>query len=404
MGVPSGQRRLAFGFLGFKAARNLGFHVAVLQPFLLSVGVPIETVFLGLAVMAVTGVAMEVPTGAFADAFGRRTSLAAGTLVKCASYMLLFLDPTPLQAMLGFVLMRTGEAFVSGADSALLYDALKGGDQGRAYQKLEGWAYIVELVVYGAAAAAGSLVASRVDLGLPLLMTAVGTSLGIGFLLLLPRDMPERRATGHARRPSLAAPLRALRGDPMLRAAFVHFAAFAVLVNCGTALYQPLMMAQDVNVAWFGLAYAALVLIDAGGVALSGTARAQALPRRSTLRAVHAAFLLFLAPCLLAGWTGGAMAIVLIQIGFAFHALGDGLQHAPVRRWLNQAFEGPERATLISLATMASSLVAGAINACNGFLLGQGWLWPTCMPLLAVLAASVVVGLPVRRPGAPSGG
>lgn len=72
----------------------------------------------------------EVPTGAFADRFGRRSSLVAGIAIRSMGLFWLFASADPLSLFAGLVLTSLGGAFVSGADSALIYDALNPGKVG----------------------------------------------------------------------------------------------------------------------------------------------------------------------------------------------------------------------------------------------------------------------------------
>jgi MFS family permease len=69
--------------------------------------------------------AVEVPTGAIADRWGRKTSIAAGSLVYSAAMFLILADALSPAFLLGYALWNSSFAFVSGADSALLYDSLK---------------------------------------------------------------------------------------------------------------------------------------------------------------------------------------------------------------------------------------------------------------------------------------
>jgi MFS family permease len=69
--------------------------------------------------------AVEVPTGAIADRWGRKTSIAVGSLVYSAAMFLILADALSPAFLLGYALWNSSFAFVSGADSALLYDSLK---------------------------------------------------------------------------------------------------------------------------------------------------------------------------------------------------------------------------------------------------------------------------------------
>lgn len=67
----------------------------------------------------------ELPTGAFADLFGRKLSVVLGFLIQAASLLIMGLSVNGIQLAFGLIIMGIGEAFASGADIALLYDSLK---------------------------------------------------------------------------------------------------------------------------------------------------------------------------------------------------------------------------------------------------------------------------------------
>jgi MFS family permease len=67
---------------------------------------------------------LEVPTGSFADVYGKKRSVVAGSLVNLAGLGFLAFGGTFAAFMLGLVLLGIARAFRSGAESALLYELL----------------------------------------------------------------------------------------------------------------------------------------------------------------------------------------------------------------------------------------------------------------------------------------
>ena len=76
------------------------------------------------ALWSVTGVLLEVPSGAWADAVSRRLLLWIGPLLTAAGFALWVLVPSYGAFALGFVLWGAGGALGSGALEALVYDEL----------------------------------------------------------------------------------------------------------------------------------------------------------------------------------------------------------------------------------------------------------------------------------------
>lgn len=75
----------------------------------------------------------EIPTGAFADIYGKKKSIVLGSLFSLAGLAFLAFGSTFTAFTIGFVLLGVGRAFRSGAESALLYDWLSSQDRQHEY-------------------------------------------------------------------------------------------------------------------------------------------------------------------------------------------------------------------------------------------------------------------------------
>ncbi|GGJ70576.1 MFS transporter [Streptomyces brasiliensis] len=87
-------------------------------------GLPLWQISSLFALWSVTGVLLEVPSGAWADAVSRRLLLWLGPLLSAACFALWVLVPSYGAFAVGFVLWGAGGALVSGALEALAYDEL----------------------------------------------------------------------------------------------------------------------------------------------------------------------------------------------------------------------------------------------------------------------------------------
>ncbi|MBI5332929.1 MAG: MFS transporter [Candidatus Aenigmarchaeota archaeon] len=68
---------------------------------------------------------LELPTGAFADLLGRRNSVVIGCALSAIAMLIIGLTGTFLGFLIGYAFWAAGDAFVSGAWQALLFDKLK---------------------------------------------------------------------------------------------------------------------------------------------------------------------------------------------------------------------------------------------------------------------------------------
>lgn len=131
-------------FIWFRLFFNARFYYPVFTVLFLDFGLSIEQFALLNAAWAATIVLLEVPSGALADALGRRNLLVlAGALMVVEMALLCFVprgNPELLFAvfLVNRILSGAAEAAASGADEALAYDSLaKAGNAG-------GWGLVLE--------------------------------------------------------------------------------------------------------------------------------------------------------------------------------------------------------------------------------------------------------------------
>lgn len=385
-------KNLTRGFIGFKVFRNFTFYAGIMQLYLVSQGISFEMIMLAYGIQSVTMMLFEIATGIFADRFGRRLCLIAGVAIRAVGIMLLFAWPEPLTVVAAFILVSLGLAFISGSDSALIYDATQKNPQAGSYRRLESLGYLVELGVYGSAAALGSIIAELTTLSVPVVMSALLSPIAILFALMLPSDRHERRSASLPRNPLLQF-LRVMGvviRHPPLRAAALAFIVFYALVDAGTILYQPVLAEHGIATIWFGIGVAVMVVVDMAGVWIGNRPPLALLSRGKSVWLVSAIFGAFILCCLAANWVSPTLAIVLLVTGFLLHALGDGLQYPLVRIWANESFEGVERATMMSVLASAGLLLIGAMHAINGVLIGIGGTKLAFFAVLAIWAAGAI--------------
>ncbi|NUR84718.1 MAG: MFS transporter, partial [Nonomuraea sp.] len=156
-------------------------------------------------IWAVTGMVLEVPSGAWADAVSRRLLLCLGPLLAGAGFALWVLFPSYWAFALGFVLWGAEGALVSGAFEALAYEELERRGMKARYATIMGRANSVGIVAAAAAIALATPVFAAG--GYP----AVGVASVLACLLCAATalTLPERRTSAGDSDESYLAILRA---------------------------------------------------------------------------------------------------------------------------------------------------------------------------------------------------
>ena len=241
------------------------FAVQALLMFIL--WVPIWVVFLqrkGLNLTEVgllEGVAwtitafLEVPTGAIADRWGRKASIALGASLYGLAMFLILAEALSPAFLLGYALWNSSTAFVSGADSALLYDSLKADGRAAEAAKQSGRYAAINQASQGVASLVGAAIAT-IDINL---CFAICGFLGFAAACLVltihepPRTTEDGEYLGYWR--NLKAAMRIAARRPVVRALVL---LNATIITVPLVVYYVLLQPYAVGV---GLPIAALGIV-----------------------------------------------------------------------------------------------------------------------------------------------
>jgi MFS family permease len=90
------------------------------------------------AAYSLTIVLLEIPTGYLADVWGRKNTLIIGAFFGFAGYMTYSLTSGFTYFLLAEIMLGIGQSFISGTDTALLYDTMIALKKEEKYLKIEG--------------------------------------------------------------------------------------------------------------------------------------------------------------------------------------------------------------------------------------------------------------------------
>lgn len=163
-----------FWYVGFSALLNtaIALHSTVYTLYLISKGLNLFEVNLVNVVFYVTLSLFEIPTGAYADIFGRKSSLVLSAAVQAAGCLVYFSSNHIWGFMLAESILAIGVTLMSGAFDAWAVDRLKHfgheGDLAKIFVKKARWQQFSSIVAGFAGAYLGS-----VYLGLPWLLSGI---------------------------------------------------------------------------------------------------------------------------------------------------------------------------------------------------------------------------------------
>ncbi|MFF9627230.1 MFS transporter [Streptomyces griseosporeus] len=360
--VPAavGERRLTATLYGYQFLDDFVLLYPVYALLFADTGLSLWQISSLFALWSLTGVLLEVPSGAWADAVSRRLLLWLGPLLTAVGFALWVIVPSYGAFALGFVLWGARGALGSGALEALVYDELdRLGAAGR-YARVMGRARAAGLAgVMAAMAVAGPVFAWG---GYP----AVGAASVLACLLTAATAtrFPEHRRPAEEGDQGWAAALRsglaAARGDRALRAAVLLVPAVGAVWGALDE-YTPLLV-RETGVSDAFVPYL-LLLVWAGATAgglLAGPA--ERLGTRG-LAALLTGAALALAAGALSGRPAG---LVLVAVAFGGFQLATVLADAR----LQHRIEDTGRATLTSVAGLGTELGTVAVYGAYALLGG----------------------------------
>jgi len=144
----------------------------IIVPFYNSNGLGMTEVFTLQAAYSLSTVILEVPSGYFADAYGRKRSIVLGALLGFTGNLMYCISYDFTGFLVAEIIMGVGISFISGSDSALLYDTLIARKEEDRYTRFEGFTISVGNFSEAAAGLAGGRLAPS-NLPTPLFFPAV---------------------------------------------------------------------------------------------------------------------------------------------------------------------------------------------------------------------------------------
>jgi MFS family permease len=313
-----------------------------------------EAVFQGVIVLA------EMPTGAVADRWGRKTSMLLGGIGAPIGILIFGLaDSYPL-LLLSYAIWAVSFTLFSGADSAFVYDSLASDKREGEFSRVMGRGRAVGMGAAVVGALIGAPLAAATGLTTPIFVGAAMSVLAT--MVVLTFREPERHGEEHERLKYFQIMREALRyakDHAQVRTMMVLHAVLASAALSMFILIQPYLSHHDVPTAHFGI-----FVVATHGAAALGSLLAHRLVGRvgepgafSALTAVlSGGFLLLAAVDSLAMFPAFCL---LYFANSAFVPLSQGYvsRHSPQQL----------RATLVSVTSMGASLAVVVSQPAIGY-------------------------------------
>jgi hypothetical protein len=366
----------------------------VFVPLLQGHGLSMSQVLQTQALFALTIALFEVPSGYFADLYGRRLAILIGAALNAVGFLSLLWADSFLDFVVYEIILGIGFSLISGTDLALLYDTQvylqsKGLPGGAGAGKSVSRLISVEAAASGIAGVAASLL---------LLWSMDGVILMQGFAGVLPLvlavflvEVPKTQNEANHRDNMRQIVELLLFGKPVVFWTAFAISVFGLLAIYVFWIYQNYWELQGVPLEAFGYIWAGFALAVSVSARFASGLEKHLGTRGLLILIAIMPLLGLLGMALGGGWMGVAFGL-LIQ-------LSRGLSMSLFYEALNSRVPGDFRATvnsLVSLGVRATFIVTGPVL---GYALDSLGMQTTLLILLLVftpLMGVVVVPLLIR--------
>ncbi len=372
------------GYYAFHLFGNMAFWLPIYTMFFLARGLDFSTILLLYAVDTVVQTLLELPSGMLADRWGRRPTLMLGALAQTAGYLFIAFGNGIPWYLAGMALHGTALAFVSGADSAFLYDTLAAAGREDEFKRIEGRAYMYNLFGWGTAGLLGGWVAAE-GMQVPFVLSGVSSFLAL--LVMLTCVEPPRRTIRSSIRQVGREVISGIRRSHRVRAIIIFSSVIFGLLLVGHKLSQPYLEMVGIDIKYFGIVYFVWLMFAAAASNLSDRIE------RWLGHTVYFLLLPLLAgiPFLYWGWRQSIFGVALALT----HQVVWGSLRPQTAGLINAESTASIRATVLSVVGLGSSLVYVIAAPIIGGLADRQGL---TVSLLYLGAAIIVLGLAAVLP------
>lgn len=341
-----------------KVAKWFNLIMPIVVLFYQENGLNMSQIFILKSVYSIAMVATELPSGYLADVWGCRRTLLIGALLGTLGIAIYSFSAGFVSFLMAEVVLGIGFSFVSGADSAMLYDSLKAENRENDYIKYEGRITSAGNFAEALAGVLGGFLATYA-LRTPYFFQIGVAAIGIPAAIMLkePQHAVERT---HLKMKEILSIIAVTYRQREMRSAILisSFTGAATLTYAW--FVQPYFQEAKVPVSAFGILWTALNL-SAGVFSMFSYKIERWLGMKKTLLLIvifiSIGFILTSIEISLAG----------IAILFGFYMVR-GIATPVLKDQINQYTDSKVRATILSIRNFEIRIIFAAIGPALGYL------------------------------------
>lgn len=341
-----------------KIAKWFNLIMPIVVLFYQDNGMSMSQIFILKSVYSIAMVATELPSGYMADVWGCRKTILLGAILGTLGMVIYCFSADFYSFVFAEITLGIGFSFVSGADSALLYDSLKAQNREDEYIKYEGQITSAGNFAEALAGVAGGFLASM-SLRMPYYFQVFVAAIAIPAALFLkePQHILDR---ARLKMSEILSIVKMTYQQVEMRSA-IMISSFTGAATLTYAWFvQPYFQEAGVPVSVFGILWT-LLNLSAGVFSMFSYRIERFFGKKSSL--------LFIVIFITLGFILTSMEISLagIAILFGFYIVR-GIATPVLKDYINQYTDSKVRATILSVRNLEIRIIFAAIGPVLGYL------------------------------------
>ncbi len=328
---------------------NFSFLAPIIVLFWQANGLSFTQIMVLQAIFAAVIILLELPTGFFADVYGRKKSLILSGILLGAGAFAYSIGTNFYHFLTAEIIWAVGVSFLSGTDSAFLYDTLSGLKREKQYKKVFGNVLFLTLLATAIGSVFGGIIGA---FSFRLAIAAFIPSTLIFVLIILAAKEPPRKKPiyekGYAH--ALLKIIRfSLVKSVEVRWLIIYSAMISVAGSFAFYLFQPYFSQAGLKIEHIGIAFAFLFIVAALASKFAHAIESL-IGKRASL--IMLPFISAAALFLMAEFVSPASVIFVSALFFVF-----GFTPVIVEDYINRIVWSDKRATVMSLNNMGERVL-----------------------------------------------
>jgi MFS family permease len=334
-------------FYFFRILSALEFTIAIYVLFMLSNHLSMFQVMLLETICMITVLFLEVPSGIFADFYGRKTAISISILAACIGFIIFGLGSTFWVFLIAQLLFSIGWAFESGADMAFIYDSLKEDNKQKDFDKVYGKINFFSLATWSIVSIISGILATILNYRTLFFFTA--TVFFIAFILSLTFKEPpiHKKNTDKKYFKHLKEASKFAYNHKIVKNLIIYYALFAALTHLMWYVIQPYFA----TISEFMIGIGSFFYFSFAGI--GSLIANKVISRFKDKQIVVGTLILVAISFILLFFTNKWIALIVI----AFMSLFSGIRDIFVSKGIHDHTDSKHRATVGSIQSFSKSIL-----------------------------------------------